>query len=125
MIDLFVEGGLYFMIPLTGIALLMVGAAIGTAAAGVTGRRNVLVGKRAVFHLGLFALVFGAFSHALGLYQMMNVIERIGAVSPALVAGGLRVSLVAPLYGLAIFIVAMLLWFVLDRWLESGHTENA
>lgn len=116
MIDLLVRGGLAFTLPLTAIALAVLIAAGSAGLTLRTGRGDGAFRKRAVFHLGLFGLVFGMFSHAVSLYQMMRAIEAVGSVSPAMVAGGLRASLVAPAYGLGIFIGAMLLWFLLDLW---------
>lgn len=113
MIDLLEQGGLVFTIPLTLVALGVLATAAWAAVAYVSGRGDGLFWKRAVFHVGLFGLVLGMLSHAIGLYQMMRVIEIAGSVAPALVAGGLRVALIAPLYGLGIFALAMLLWLVL------------
>ncbi len=119
MLDLLKQGGLTFTAPLTVIAFAVVAAAAGASLLQLTGRGRAVFWKRSVFHLGLFGLVFGVFSHAVSLYQMMQAIESFGSVSPAMVAGGLRASLVAPVYGLGIFIGAMLLWFVLDLWFKT------
>lgn len=70
--------------------------------------------SRLLFHLGLFAFVLGVLSQAISLYQMMGVIERVGGASPAIVMGGLRVSLIAPFYGIGIFLAAMLFRFALE-----------
>lgn len=112
MIDLLVRGGLLFTIPLTIVALGILAAAGWAAVEYVRGRDGAFW-KRAVFHFGLFGLVLGLFSHAIGLYEMMGAIKAAGDINPAIVAGGLRVSLIAPLYGLGIFAGAMLLWLTL------------
>lgn len=113
MIDLLVRGGLTFTLPLTAVALAVVIAAGWASIAFMSGRGDGPFWKRAVFHLGLFGLVVGMFGHAISLYQMMGAIKAAGSVSPAIVAGGLRVSLVAPVYGLGIFAFATLLWLAL------------
>ena len=59
-------------------------------------------------HLGIFALIFGLFTQLLSLIQIMSALEQIGEVSTAMLAGGLRVSLIAPIYGLIIFLLANL-----------------
>ena len=113
MIDLLVRGGLWFTLPLTVIALAVVGAAGWAGRALMTGRGNSAFWKRMVVHLGLFGFVLGLLGQAIGLYEAMTAIEAMGSVSPALLAGGLRVSLIVPMYGLGIFTTALLCWLVL------------
>ena len=102
-----------FMLPLTLVAAGVLAAATWASVDCVSGRRNGAFWKRAVFHFGLFGLILGILSQAISLYQMMGAIEAAGDISPAIVAGGLRVSLIAPLYGVGIFAGAMLLWLIL------------
>lgn len=111
MLDWLHQGGLLFMLPLTGLGLGVVGATLWGVLRGVRSEAGGATARRTVFHLGLFAVVLGFFSHAISLYQMMQAIESVGSVSPAMVAGGLRVSLVAPVYGLGIGCLALACWF--------------
>lgn len=113
MIDLLVRGGLWFTLPLTVIAFAVVVAAGWAGHALMTGRGTGAFGKRMVFHLGLFGLVLGLLGQSIALYEAMAAIEAMGSVSPALLAGGLRVSLIAPMYGLGIFTTALLCWLAL------------
>jgi hypothetical protein len=62
--------------------------------------------------------MLGILSQAVGLFQMMNVVEQMGGVSPALLAGGLKVSMLAPIYGASIFVAAILLRLAIG-WLPS------
>lgn len=64
--------------------------------------------------LGLFTLVVGILSQLIGLYQAFSAIEQAGAVSPALLAGGLKVSMITTIYGMVIFVLSWLIWLVLD-----------
>lgn len=113
MIDLLVCGGLTFTLPLTAILFATLAAAGWAGVQRLSGRGDGAFWKRATFHFGLFGLVLGMLSHAISLYQMMGALEAAGSVAPAIVAGGLRVSLIAPVYGLGIFVVALLLWLAL------------
>jgi len=45
-----------------------------------------------------------------------SAIERAGDISPAIVVGGLKVSMISTLYGILIYMVSILIWFVLDLW---------
>ncbi|PEN14276.1 hypothetical protein CRI94_04355 [Longibacter salinarum] len=106
MFELLVQGNLTFTVPLVIAALAVVGAAI---MAFVHNGESAQWYGELTFQIGLFAFVFGLFSQAISLYQMMGAIERVGAVSPALVAGGLKLSMIGPAMGIGIFAIAVLL----------------
>ena len=61
---------------------------------------------------GIFIFFLGVLSQAIGLMQAFQVIQQIGDVSPALLSGGLYVSMIAPVYGLIILISALVLWSI-------------
>ena len=64
--------------------------------------------------IGTFAAVFGVFGQLIGLFQAFSIIEEMGDVSQSLLAGGLKVSLISTIYGILIFLISIILWFVLD-----------
>ena len=64
--------------------------------------------------LGLFGLVSGILGQMIGLYAAFNAIEKAVDVSPAIMAGGLKVSMITPLYGMIIFLISYLLWLAID-----------
>ncbi|NNE29039.1 MAG: hypothetical protein HKN16_05360 [Saprospiraceae bacterium] len=64
-----------------------------------------------ILQLGIFAAVFGIFGQCLGLFQAFMAIEAAGDISPAMIAGGLKVSMITTLYGLFIFLISFLTWF--------------
>lgn len=119
MIDLFFAGGPLFMFPLTLVALAVLAAAV-RGGLSIRQGRDPSFWSRLVFHLGLFAFVLGILSQAISLYQMMGAIQAAGDVAPAIVMGGLRVSLIAPFYAIGIFLAALLLRFVLDAAARSS-----
>lgn len=106
MIDLLQAGGLLFTVPLTVLAVLVLILFIRTALVIQNGR-DADFELRSLFHVGLFSFFVGILGQAIGLYQMLGVVESVGAVSPSLLAGGLKVSSIAPLYGLIILVVAL------------------
>lgn len=63
--------------------------------------------------IGLFALIVGILGQLIGLYQAFDAIQQMGNVSPSMLAGGLKVSMISALYGFVIFIIAYLIWFAL------------
>lgn len=64
--------------------------------------------------IGTFALVFGIVGQLIGLYQAFSAVEQMGGVSPALLMGGLKVSMITTLYGILIFLISLILYFVTD-----------
>lgn len=124
MIDILVAGGLTFTIPLTILAVsVLVLGGLGTVSILREGN-DAAFWTRMLFHVGLFAFVLGIFSQGVGLYQAMSAIEAAGGVSPEMVMGGLKVSMIAPLYGLTIFLVAMVIRSGLDIAARQVASES-
>ena len=62
--------------------------------------------------LGLFAFVLGMLGQFLGLFQAFSIIGSGLEISPAIMAQGVKVSMVTSIYGMIVFLIAYLLWFV-------------
>ena len=114
MTDLLIAGGLLFTVPLTILAIIVAATAIAGAVAVLRRGEDASFWTRMLFHLGLFSFILGVLGQGIGLYQAMTVIEAMGGVSPALLMGGLKVSMIAPMFGLIIFVAAMLCRLGLD-----------
>ena len=67
--------------------------------------------------IGLFALITGVLGQLIGLYTAFSVIERAADISPAMMFGGLKISMITTLYGMLIYLFSILLWFLLDLFL--------
>lgn len=116
--NLFFMGGPLIMGMLTAILIIMVAWAIYHFLP-VFANKEFDAAKTAarlkyVKTIGTFAMVVGIFGQLYGLYQAFVIIERMGDVSQSLLAGGLKVSLIPTLYGITIFLISLLIWFVLD-----------
>lgn len=61
---------------------------------------------RLVKEAGLLALALGVTGTLIGLFEAFKYIEAAGGVSPAMLAGGLKVSMVTTLYGMAGFLIS-------------------
>jgi hypothetical protein len=108
MLDLFYMGGPLFMSLVTAALALVITAA--ALALRTTDAARAAQYRRAVAQSALLAAVLGILGQAIGLYDAMTVIEAMGGeVSPALLAGGIKVSFVAPLYGLGVCALGLLL----------------
>jgi hypothetical protein len=110
MFDLFYAGGPLFMGILTIILIAAVAVAVYIFVQGGRGNGKA-PSATLVKEIGIFGLVFGIFGQFMGLYQAFTAIEQMGSVSPALLAGGLKVSTITTLYGMIIFVIAWLLYF--------------
>ncbi len=114
-------GGPVFMGLLTIIFIAML------AVAGINGFllfNEKISGETAVRKIGyiksvgLFGLVVGVLGQLIGLYSAFQAIEIVQDISPSMLAGGLKVSMITTLYGLMIFIISYLIWLGLSLKLK-------
>jgi hypothetical protein len=91
----FVEGGLGGMIVIT---LLFIALFIAAWKA-----------PKWVKEIGAAALVAGILWSVLGVYQMCQAIQMIGDISPAVICGGLKVTLISTVYGLIIYFISLII----------------
>lgn len=111
MAKLFYEGGPLFMGILTLIFFALV---VQTVITFIQADRKVRFDTNCslIRGIGLFGLIFGILGQLIGLYEAFDAIQQVGDISPALVAGGIKISMITTLYGFAIFLVAQLIWLV-------------
>ena len=93
--QLFVEGGLVWMI---GISLLLIALFIAAWKA-----------PRWVKEIGIAALVFAVFGTLLGILQVLDVLHLFGDISPAVICGGLKVTLIPTFYGLIVYFISLVI----------------
>lgn len=62
--------------------------------------------------VGLFAMVTGILGQLIGIYMAFSAIEMAGDISPAMVFGGIKLSMISTMYGIFIYLISILLWFV-------------
>lgn len=121
--DLFYTGGPLFMSILSAIFVNMIVWFIyhfvqlyGSKQLGKEkALRNMNYGRS----IGLFALVTGILGQLIGFYDAFSAIEHTGDISPALVFGGIKVSLITTLYGIFIFLLSIILWFIGSYLIEQ------
>lgn len=61
-----------------------------------------------VSSISLFALVWGFLGQMIGLISAFDTIEATGDISPAVLAGGLKIAILSPLFGMFTFLIARL-----------------
>ncbi len=122
----FNEGGPLFMGILTAIFIVMVAWTVYQFLP-VLLKKDFIYDKtkarlKHIKTIGTFALVFGITGQLIGLYQAFSAIEQMGGVSPSLLMGGLKVSMITTLYGIIIFLISLILYFVTD-FVASKESE--
>jgi biopolymer transport protein ExbB/TolQ len=71
---------------------------------------------QAILFWGVMAVLLGVLGTVAGIVQMAQAVGLAGRVEAPLLWGGLGVALVTLLFGLLIFVVALVLWFGLRQW---------
>lgn len=126
MIKLFVEGGPLFMGILTALLFVIV---ILTAfyvilISGKNYKDINLTRSRLKYikSIGVFTMITGFLGQMVGLFEALDYIQKSPDISPMIMAGGLKVSMITPMYGMVIFLISYLCWIALD-YLAGIHTK--
>ena len=113
LINRFMEGGAFFM-SLILICLLI--SIYFTAKSFLNIKSNVEISKKMLKHIsdsGTLGLALGGMGAFLGLITAFDVLEATGEAQPGIIAGGLKVALLSPLFGLLTFSVSKLAILIL------------
>lgn len=69
-------------------------------------------GLHAILFWGVFSAVLGVYGQLSGIYNALQIIIRAPDISPPIIAEGFAESFTTTLYGLVLFMVAGLAWFI-------------
>jgi biopolymer transport protein ExbB/TolQ len=120
MANLFHMGGPLFMGILTVLLVVLLAVSVYffiAIASGKAGdKENFKHQLSYVKSIGLFTMITGILGQLIGLLSAFQAIEEVGDISPAMLAGGLKVSMITTLYGVFIYLFSIVLWFLLDLW---------
>ncbi|ALO14637.1 hypothetical protein L21SP5_00970 [Salinivirga cyanobacteriivorans] len=72
-----------------------------------------------ILFFGSLAFLTGIFAQMVGFYEAMHVLQEGGDVSPKLIAGGFKVSLLAPMYGFFLLLLSALYWFLYRKIVQE------
>ena len=121
--DWFIMGGTLFMSFLTILLVIVIAVsvyfAILTANGKAKEKTNFLHQLKYVKSIGLFAMITGILGQLIGLFMAFSAIEVAQDISPAILAGGLKVSMITTLSGTFIYLLSILIWFLLDLWYQN------
>ena len=110
---LFMTGGPLFMFIISVFGGLMTVYAVKGVIVVFVKKNYEKARVNYILFFGSLALILGILGQAIGLFNAFSVIQEVGDISPSLIAGGLKVSMITPLYGAFWFIISLPVWFVL------------
>ncbi len=108
------DGGPIFMYPLLIILILVLILIVkGFLKKGSTTKTISLISS-----ITLFALVWGFLGHIIGMIGAFDAIESMGSVSQEIMAAGIKISLIVPVFGSFIFLVGRL-GIIILTWMQK------
>ena len=108
------EGGPFFMYPLFFIIILLLILIVK----GFLQKESVEKTISLISSIALFAIVWGFLGQIIGLIGAFDSIEAVGDVSPAVLAGGLKIAFLAPVFGMFAFLVGRL-GIIILTWMKK------
>ena len=119
MFKFMIEGGMFGMMVITICALLALILTV-VKAYDVFAKGNIdKKGLSGILFFGSMAPLTGIIWQMIGMMQAFTAIQQAGDVSPAIIMGGLKVSMIAPLYGLLVLFFSAFFWFILKWQIET------
>ena len=109
----FLEGGALFMSLILFCLLISI---YFTAKSVLNIKKNIEVSRKMLKHINdtsVLALALGVMSAFIGLISAFDVLEASGGAEPAIIAGGLKIALLSPLFGLFTFCISKLAILIL------------
>jgi biopolymer transport protein ExbB/TolQ len=119
----FIDGGLVFTVPIFMLLLVIIGLFIWAFLKKANHEKAVSL----INHIGWFAVAWGFLGRTFGLIHAFDQVEAAGELTPHLLASGLKMSLVDPLFGIIVFVVArigIIVLVVLSKKSVSEKSEN-
>ena len=119
MFDFMIHGGIQGMIVITAFGL----AALVMAVYGIAKliHKKPLIAKHhnAILYLGSLAFLGGLLWTAIGLYEVLDVVQRLSPVKQSALAAGLKAAYIGTLWGAFLFFISYVFWFVLRFFQKS------
>jgi biopolymer transport protein ExbB/TolQ len=112
------------MAPLSLILIINIGLSIFLLIRWFVQHKKSERSTALVWHIGMFALAFGALGTVLGLFFAFGSLSEIPEPLPlSVIMGGMKVALITAVYGLIIFLVSICL-FMLIRFLTRSSSVD-
>lgn len=112
LIETYKAGGPFSMFIITLLGLSMLFFVVKSGIKIFVKKNYSGKGINYILMFGSLSFILGLLAQAIGMFQAFEAIQQAGDISPAMIAGGLRVSMIAPLYGAFYFILSIPIWVV-------------
>lgn len=96
------EGGPLFMYTTLFILIIIIALLTRGFVKPTTRKKTITL----VSSISLFVLVWGFLGQMLGLIGAFDAVQAAGDVAPSILAGGLKVAILSPLFGMIVFLIA-------------------
>lgn len=116
-VDKLTEGGPFFMYPILMLLILIL-VLITKGFLESNKKKTISLLKS----IGLFTLVWGMLGQTIGLVAAFDAIQTAGDISPSIIAGGLKVSLLTTVFGFLTFLVSRL-GIIILIWIQKEPTN--
>ena len=115
------EGGPLFMSVIYILWIAVIILAIRFLIIHIKDKQNVKLKRTndAILFLGSFTFIFGIFGQTIGIFEALEAIEAAGDISPALIFGGLKVSMITTLYGFGLLLISGIIWFIFRNLIKQ------
>lgn len=125
MVDVFVSGGIMMWPMLLCLIAVLVIAARSTRhmTTGSAAEMEVRSPADAVLFWGGFSALLGVMGTLVGIAQVARAISAAGGASASLIWAGMGVTLVTTMFGLAILLIALIIWYGLRVTAGRRHTR--
>ncbi len=124
LIELFYMGGSLFMTAITFLGFAMLFVTVRSYLKVFFKKQVNGVGVNYIIMFGSLAFIIGLLGQAIGMFQAFGAIQAAGDISPALIAGGLKVSMITPLYGVFFFIISIPLWMIVRERIKKISKQS-
>lgn len=122
MMKLFYEGGPLFMGILT-VILIIILIIIGQSIRSIHRNQFKLDTLTTLGSIGLIAFIVGLLGQLVGLYAGFGMAEHMENMSPPIILGGIKISMITSMYGLIIWLISRLAILVLG-WYHRINFVN-
>ena len=113
MFNFLIQGGIIGMLIITAFGLTAIGMAVYVLTQVLQNKSVTKKPLNSILYLGSMAFFAGLAWNALGFYQILDVIQLMGGVSQTALAGGLKAACISTIWGLFLFFIAYVSWYIL------------
>lgn len=115
LIQYFYEGSMFYMVTITVFGLAMIGISILKIWKVVWLKQKNPSLLSLILLFGSLSFITGIIAQAHGLSQALGVIAKVKDISVSLMAAGFKLSFIAPIYGLMLFMLSLIFWALLKE----------